>query len=252
LLQPDFSAFARALADPDAPLPAGLATIPDAPVRERFAVYRNNVHMGLVAALEERFPICRALVGEEFFRAMARIFVVQQLPTSPVLLDYGDELPAFIASFAPAATVPYLADMARLEVLWTQAWSAAEAPALPAPALATLPPEQLLGSTLSVHPASRLLCSEHPVASLWQAHQAATVDLSRITWQPECVLLTRPGAQLHLRQLTAGAAAFATALAAGLAIGAAAITTLQTHPAFDLGTTLAGLADDGFLSGINP
>ena len=38
----------------------------------RFAVYRNNVIVGLREALAKRFPVTLRLVGDEFFRGMAR------------------------------------------------------------------------------------------------------------------------------------------------------------------------------------
>ena len=62
----------------------------------------------------------RLLVGEEFFRAMAQIHVRAHRPRSPLMFEYGDELPDFIAGFPPAADVPYLADVARLEIAWSR------------------------------------------------------------------------------------------------------------------------------------
>ncbi len=45
------------------------------------------------------------IVGEEFFAAMARVFVMKRPPRSPLLANYGDDFPAFIAAFEPARTV---------------------------------------------------------------------------------------------------------------------------------------------------
>src|SRR5262245_12312033 len=115
------NAFAAALTDPAAPTPAGLTTARGAPDPKRFAVYRNNVIAGLGKALESRFPVTVSLVGEEFFRGMARAFIETNRPRSPVIAEYGDELPGFIEGFAAAASVPYLADLARLEALWSRA-----------------------------------------------------------------------------------------------------------------------------------
>ena len=51
----------------------------------RFAVHRNNVVAGLVKALEARFPAAEKIVGKEFFAAMARAFVLERPPRSPLL-----------------------------------------------------------------------------------------------------------------------------------------------------------------------
>src|SRR5262245_37344384 len=84
-------------------LKAWSGTVP----RKRFEIYRNNVVAGLTRALAIRFPATEKIVGEEFFAAMARAFVLRHPPTSPVLLNYGDDFSAFVEGFAPAKTVPY-------------------------------------------------------------------------------------------------------------------------------------------------
>ena len=83
----------------------------------RFSVYRNTVAHSMSKALARRFPTVLRLVGTAFFKATARIFVADHPPRSAILHEYGTELPDFWASFPPVAKVPYLADIARLEVL---------------------------------------------------------------------------------------------------------------------------------------
>ena len=67
--------FADALLQGGDAVPAGVTshTAPR-PVR-RFQVYRNNVFASLIEVVRARFPVVERLVGEEFFRAMARVFV---------------------------------------------------------------------------------------------------------------------------------------------------------------------------------
>ncbi|WP_232845695.1 HvfC/BufC family peptide modification chaperone [Aurantimonas marina] len=77
---------------------------------ETFRRLSQQLHVSLIEALGKRFPGPRQLVGDDFFRGMAPEFVQAVKPGSPVLLEYGGEFPAFVASFAPADTVPYLAD----------------------------------------------------------------------------------------------------------------------------------------------
>src|SRR4051794_29552445 len=115
------SQFATALLQPGA-TPAGLTSARGAPDPARFAVYRNNVVAGLGKALELRFPVAVQLVGEEFFRGMARAFIAASRPQSAVIAEYGDTLPDFIQNFEAAASVPYLADVARIEMFWTRAY----------------------------------------------------------------------------------------------------------------------------------
>jgi hypothetical protein len=252
VLRHEFAQFASALVDPLAPLPRNITAHSGVVLAERFAVYRNNVFASLIDALAERFAVTLAVVGEEFFRAMAHTFVQQSRPTSAVLHEYGDDFPRFIAAFPPAASLPWLEDLARLEVLWSQSWGAAEAPALSLESLNALSPEELLSACMVLHPSVRILRSMAPIASLWQAHQAADPDLSTIQWRAEDVLITRPLAQVQLTQLAPGVAAFAHGLATGDTVEVAAEAALSTHPDFEIGPALAGIINSGFAMELRP
>ena len=92
------SAFAKALDDPSAATPPMTRGRMGAPDARRFAVYRNNVAVGLIGALEARYPVSRRIAGEDLFRAMARAFVRAHRPRSPVMIAYGGEFPEFVAA----------------------------------------------------------------------------------------------------------------------------------------------------------
>ena len=66
----------------------------------RFAVHRNNVVVGFVNALRSRFPVVEKIVGEEFFAAMARVFVSSDRRLAAAR-DLWRRFAAFIATFAP-------------------------------------------------------------------------------------------------------------------------------------------------------
>src|SRR3546814_9782186 len=108
--------FALALLDPERAVPKGLVGPDGEPSARRFAVYRNNVFVGLTDALRAGFPCIVRLVGDDFFAAMARVFAAATPPSSPVLLHYGPEFPDFIASFQPAESLPYIAEIGRAHV----------------------------------------------------------------------------------------------------------------------------------------
>src|SRR6266542_3456863 len=82
-----------------------------------FAAHLLGADSGDLAAeaLATTFPTVQALVGEDFFRMLARAFVGQSPPNQPVLAEYGAGFPAFIAGHDAARDLPYLADIARLD-----------------------------------------------------------------------------------------------------------------------------------------
>lgn len=233
--------FAAALVDPAEAVPAGVNGRRAVADGRRFAVYRNNVHVGLVEALLKRYPVVARLVGEEFFRGMARVYVGAHKPASPLLIHYGADFPAFIAGFAPAAGIGYLADVARLESAWLEAYHAADATPLAIAALLALPPERLPELRLRPHPASRLVVSRFPVGSIWSAHRSEPVQPVGHA-RPETVLLVRPTADVGVTVLPSGDTDFITALLAGKSVAEAAeLAGSETAPA----QVLAGLVGLG-------
>lgn len=238
--------FAGALLDAAVPPPSEVLD-----TGSGFNVYRNNVMSSLLNALQDRFPVTHQLVGTEFFRAMGKLFVRQHLPASPLLMRYGDELPDFIASFEPARSLPYLADVARLEVAWNGAYHAADAQSLGTAALRAIEPAALAASTLRLHPSLRLIRSGYPIATLWSAHQdgeLSAVDL-RVA---EDVLIVRPGAEVVLHRLSSEAFAFVCALQRGESIERAADAALDESPELDAGAHLVSLLSIGAITAIVP
>jgi Putative DNA-binding domain len=107
-------AFAAALGEPSAPPPAMTHGRLGAPDASRFAVYRNNVAVGLIGALEARYPVSRRIAGDDLFRAMARAFVRAHRPRSPVMIAYGAEFPEFAADYLAAADAEPSAEQSTL------------------------------------------------------------------------------------------------------------------------------------------
>jgi len=242
------SCFIAALLDPEASVPAGVTTMRGSPDVARFDVYRNNVMVSLITALEQKFPVCRMIVGEEFFREMARGYVRHSKPASPLIFLYGDDFPAFIASFAPARQVAYLADVARLEVAWMRAYHAADRTPLDIAEIATVDPEMLAGSRIVPHPSATLLHSNWPAGSIWEAHQHDPVKpLGRSG--DEVILVVRPHSEVKVHILPSTDRAFAAALFSGASLSDAAQTG-SANEHFDFGRALIGLTSLGTISGL--
>ena len=86
------------------------------PVSERLRVYQDNILHGLSAKLSERLPVIAALGGNDFALCLLRQYICQFPPQSGCLEDYGRTLPDFIAAYPPAAALPYLPDLVKLEL----------------------------------------------------------------------------------------------------------------------------------------
>src|SRR5246500_4427127 len=116
--------FAAALIDPERETPAIVAGPAGKGAARRYNVYRNNVTVSLIDALAAVYPAVQRITGREFFRAMARFHVRATPPASPLLFEYGRDFPAFIEAYEYARDLPWLADVARIERAWLDAYHA--------------------------------------------------------------------------------------------------------------------------------
>jgi Putative DNA-binding domain len=236
--------FAGAVLDPGAAVPAPLARKAGVSPSRRFGVYRNNVYASLIDVLAGRFPVVARLVGDEFFRAMARAYVGREPPRAAVLIRYGVSFPDFIADFAPAASVPYLADMASLEWAWHAAYHAPDAVPLPLAQLAGAI-DHAEDAVLTLHPSLSVVRSPYPIVSIFELNtQAGDVPPTRLEGG-EDALVARPRLDVELRRLPQGGASFILALKEKKTLGRAAAVALEDVPSFELEANLAGLIASG-------
>ncbi|MCI0467131.1 MAG: DNA-binding domain-containing protein [Beijerinckiaceae bacterium] len=235
------SEFANALRNPELAVPQGVVSYNSDRPRERFAVYRNNVAVGLIGALENRFPAARKIVGEEFFRGAARLFAAKNPPRSPVMMFYGDEFPSFLANFEPAREVPYLAGVARIEAARTRAYHAADAAPLAREALAAAAQNALAGIRFTLHPSLEVVESSYPIVTIWAMNSGA-MELAPVSdWRGEDALVIRSAFEVEVRRLALGARNFLQSLAKGNPLAVAAAAASAADASFDVAENIAAL-----------
>jgi hypothetical protein len=136
---------------------------------DRVSIYRNTSRIALTTALRLNYPAVQRLVGEEFFAATADIYITKDPPRMAWLDFYGATFPEFLERFAPAASLPYLPDVARLERAVSRALHASDAKALAPAELADLPQSARGSVSFVPHPSIGLLSSKYPVDAIWRA-----------------------------------------------------------------------------------
>ncbi|HWK94956.1 MAG TPA: DNA-binding domain-containing protein [Pseudolabrys sp.] len=233
--------FAGALLDAERVLPRTVSSHTARTPHKRFAVYRNNVIVGLSEAMRAQFPATEKIVGTEFFAALAQVYVSSEPPRSPVMMNYGERFPGFIERFEPAAEIPYLADVARLEFARTQAYHAADAAPLDADAWQHVEADTLADLRVILHPSLRIVRSAFPVVTIWSMNSGGMEPASIEDCGPEDAVIARPRGVVEVRQLPPGGATFLNALTAGTTLGKAATAASNADVAFDLPVNLAGL-----------
>ena len=138
-------------------------------VEQRLAIYRNTFVGSLVKALRLTYPAVDRLVGVEFFNGAAEAFAHERPPRSALLDEYGVEFPEFLEHFAPAASLPYLADVARLEWSVSRSLHAPDAKPVDIAQLAAIDEADHERIRFAPHPSVSLLHAHDPVDAIWRA-----------------------------------------------------------------------------------
>jgi hypothetical protein len=244
------AAFAPALLDPTHEVPSVVTGPNGKAAVKRYNVYRNNVTVSLIDALAATYPAVQRITGADFFRAMARFHIRETPPTSPLLFEYGRDFPGFIERYDYAQSLPWLADVARIERAWLDAYHAADAAPLSPIALSKVAPDQLADLVFTTHPATRIVRSSFAAVTIFAANRgtepAGTIDAAT----PEDALITRPDFDVAVRRLPPGGAIFLACLMSGRSLGDAAAAALDCSPAVDLATNIAGLIEAGAFTSV--
>lgn len=238
-LQQDFAAAVLAV-DGAAP---PFSITPQARGAERIAIYRTAVFANYRNALRATYLVVQRLVGAPFFHAAVDAFVRTHPSQSGDLNVYGDAFGAFLADYAPAADLPYLTDVARLEWAIDEAGRAPDnyrAPDTVLAALTVVPSDRLPALRLMLEPSCRLIASNFPIRRIWQVNQPDHTGDDRVALDEgaETLLIRRDDHGVSLERAGAGEYAWLAALAAGSALGAAIEAAQAADATFDLGSTL--------------
>ncbi len=250
--------FAASLRDPaNGQVMLDLASIGNEqlPHRARMDVYRNNVASSLIDALAALYPVCQRLVGEEFFRAAAKVYLDRPspdaLPRQASLIGFAPDFAGFLVGFEPARSLPYLPDVARLEHAWHRVYHGSEAEPVTATDLQAYVQthgEQALDQlVLDLVPAHQLLMSPYPVSRIWQANQPGQDGQVTIAEEDrnERIFVVQPQAQVDVRRVSPGAFAFLCAVKGGATLGRALIAAFEEEQTRDPQSVFAELLNAG-------
>ncbi|GJL86069.1 MAG: DUF2063 domain-containing protein [Micavibrio sp.] len=209
---------------------AELFNVGDIPLPERLKVYRNNIIGSLTDVMIASHPLLEKLVGHEFLELMARSFVLENPPTHGCLNMYGAGFDKFIESYELAKALPYLADMAKLEIAMNEAYHAPEDEPLKANELATASPEDL---QLKLRQNVQLVSSRYPLDKIRNfcieddPDKTMSVDSGGVK-----MMIYRPELDSVIVKLEDGEYEMLLALNQGVGLNEAVETTLNAHKGF--------------------
>jgi hypothetical protein len=215
----------------------------------RLDIYRNNARSNWRGAMQAVYPVVLALVGEPFFNEAADRLADAEPSRSGDLHRFGSGFADFLTTYPYARELPYLPDVARLEWAWHESFHAAEHEKLAFEQLAQVAPGRYGELRFRLHPSARLVRSDYPVFSIWQANQPGVADVAGVELDSggERVLVFRGDLDTRLFPLEENDWAFLASLARGDSLeDAASVEQLAARPDF-LGPALSRWAEEGLI-----
>ena len=235
--------FAGALLDAAIAKPDGIIGPNGKASDKRFNVYRNNVTYSLVEALGKNYPAVKAQCGDEKFSDAARLYLNAHPPRTKIMFKLGDGFADWLDGFAPAkAQMPWLADLARLERIWLEAYHAEDATTLTPDSITIIQPDQLGTVRFVKHPATQILQSNYAIHAMFEAGRN---NLTANHQSAETVLVTRPQYAVETRLVSQATAMFFNQTFEGQTLSEAAEAAFGKDSAFDLSASLGILFQSG-------
>jgi hypothetical protein len=227
----------------------GAVNCPHYPAARGVEVYRNNYRGNLLDTLMGAYPVIRHLVGEDFFRVLAKRYIEEYPSRSGNLHRYGMEMAEFLMHFENTQHLAYLPDMARLEWAYHCAYFADDEAPFDVTRLESIAPDSYAGLHWQLHPSCALLNSSFPVAAIWQAHQGAVPDDFHINLNGsgDNLLVYRHDLNVEMVSIAAASLHWLQQIKQDVPMGVATETTLSVHADFDLATTLRHWLTQGVL-----
>lgn len=227
MLEREQAAIAATLLHGPGYLPAGLFAGDDTAVLRGLRVHANTISHARLVALEETFPRTREHLGDAEFNRLTRAFVEGGGAAGLALPDIGRD-------FAGWLDDPLAADVARVEWAWLESYNAAEAPPLRLADLAGHDEAALLGLTVRLHPAARIVRLASDAAPLIDPAFAPGAA---------ALLLARPDAEVRLFALHPADHAALDRAKEISTLGNLIASLAEMHP--DGGAAIAVLIDAG-------
>ena len=167
----------------------------------RLNIYRNNVLGNFTSVLSSIYEVVFKLVGEKYFEKLSEEFCQKYPSKSGNLDNYGSEFPEFLKKIIRKHKLPYLPDVARLELFFHQAYFTKDAPDFDVKKFQKIAPEDFFNLTFGLHPSCFLLKSKFPIFSIWKNNIEKKSSKKISLNNPEFALIDKAAGAVEIKNL---------------------------------------------------
>jgi len=215
---------------------------------DRIQTYRDSIQTALFHCLQETYPVCEKIVGQDFFLAMAYQYISDNPSRSENLNDYGGTFADFSDNFPAAKGLRYLGDIARLEWARQTAYYRGDSFYGDFSQLSTLDEAILSKVHLMLPPSAIFLAVNYPVTAIWDfAQDEIEQEVPDLAAGGEKLLIWRHHAELNQDKLSEIEWYFLLDCQNGLQLGAVLENLLSRDPTAQVAGLMADCVNRGFL-----
>lgn len=221
-----------------------------------FNIYRNGFYRACVDALASNYPATVALLGETYFRSIARTYVQQHPPQSGSLTGYSKNFPEYLGAIGTSLNLPYLENIADLDRAWFHVYFSRKFSPLTAERIAALAAQgmELDAERIALTNSRSLLSLTFPVAEIWRALKdvGSLQEPVELPEKPQSILLWRCDSEVMLRQLSDAEHTFFSCFGDGLPLDQAVEQAYSDDAELELENLLLNLITAGLLIETRP
>ncbi|MCK5830509.1 MAG: putative DNA-binding domain-containing protein [Methylococcales bacterium] len=211
----------------------------------QLAIYQNNVRGALQKSLAQVYPVCQKIVGDNYFKQLASVYIKQYPSKHHDLNSYGEYFSDFIKSQCLQRNelndFSYLSDLVQLEWFYQQVYYAAEGSLFDFSAYAKLNEQQQVNTVFQLIPCLNFFSSDYPVLSIWQMNQEGSNKHQSLDLNSENCCVFRKKNLIELRIIDTTIYNLLTYLIAG--------KTLEELALMGVDNYLPALIEQGWIGG---
>ncbi|WP_158967909.1 DNA-binding domain-containing protein [Paraglaciecola sp. L3A3] len=172
--------------------------------QERLLIYRNTYFSACIDILKRKYPSCVNLLGEDYFKMLARQYSQKYIPKTSVLAEYGELMADFIGEHfrQQAPELEYAADLASLDLAWHECYFATDQ-VPPTDEVVSSWLEDIESKRFALGASVRLLQNKSAVTEVWSMlKNGVLTEPQVIEQQAEYTILWRNSGQIFHRVLS--------------------------------------------------
>ena len=152
---------------------------------QRMDVYRTTARSAHVSALMDSYPVCRAILGDDYFKLLAKSYFLQTPSFSTDMNQYGDSFPGHIAMLIgqrkELKDFVYIIDLARLEWEYQKVYFASDAVIFDIDGFQEKCRHFGDRAVLKLQPGISFMSSCFRVFEIWDMHREDKLELQSVT-----------------------------------------------------------------------